>query len=128
MRRGKLLHEPGREQAHVSRQADQIDFVLLQRGDDFAIMLFARLALGWNDQGFESHALGDFEAAGLRLVGDDDGNAGVGNFARSDILGDGFEVRAASGEEDAEVFHEERLQLSAISFPTLHHNSPRLSS
>ena len=46
----KLLHEPGREQAHVSGQADQIDFVLLQRGDDFAIVLFARLALGRNDQ------------------------------------------------------------------------------
>ena len=38
----ELLHEPWREQAHVSSQADQIDLVLLQRSHDFAIMLFAR--------------------------------------------------------------------------------------
>src|SRR5271157_5094498 len=42
---GKLLHEPRRQQAHVSRKADKINFVLAQRGNDLAIMLFARLAL-----------------------------------------------------------------------------------
>src|SRR4029077_2006476 len=93
--------------------ADQVDFVLLQGSDDFAVMLFSWLALGRDDQGFESNAVCDFEAAGVRLVGDNDSDAGVGDLAGSHVVSDGFEVRAASGEKDAEVFHGS-YQLSAF--------------
>src|ERR1700676_1983745 len=42
----KLLDKPRREQAHISRKADEIDFVLLEGGNDFAVVLFACLAFG----------------------------------------------------------------------------------
>jgi hypothetical protein len=41
----KLLHEPRREQPHISGQADQIDVILLQRRHYLAVMLLARPAL-----------------------------------------------------------------------------------
>src|SRR5882757_5924447 len=37
----ELLHKPRREQAHVARQADEVDIVFSERSDDFAIMSFA---------------------------------------------------------------------------------------
>ena len=78
----KLLHEPGREQAHVSRQANQIDVVLLQGGYDFAIVLFALLAFGRDDHRSEAELARDLDSAGVGLVGDDDCDVGIGEFFR----------------------------------------------
>ena len=50
----KLLHKPWRKQPHISGKANQIDIVLLQRRDNFAVMLFPRLALRWNHQRIQS--------------------------------------------------------------------------
>jgi hypothetical protein len=55
--------------------------------------------------GFKSHAPGDFNSAGIGFVGDDDCDASVRDLSRRYVLSDGFEVRTASGEEDAEIFH-----------------------
>src|ERR1700729_2995524 len=41
----KLLHEPRREQAHISRETNKVDFVLLQCCDDFAVVFRALFAL-----------------------------------------------------------------------------------
>src|ERR1700675_1226319 len=41
----KLLHEPWREQAHVARQADEIDFIFSQRFYNCAVVLLAWLSL-----------------------------------------------------------------------------------
>ena len=64
-------------------------------------MVFSFAALGGNYLGSQAESLGGFDAAGLRFVGDDDGDAGVADFSGGDVAGDGFEVGAASGEEDA---------------------------
>ena len=103
---GKLLHEPGGEQAHVSGQADEVDFMIPERADDFAIVLFAGLAFRRNDKGSQAALAGGGDAGSVGLVGDDNCDAGVGDAARDYAVGDGDEVGAASGEEDAEGFHE----------------------
>src|SRR6185437_4099292 len=61
----KLLHKPGREQSHVSGEADEIDFVLLQRGHNIAIMVLSLLAFRRNDQRLKSEAFGSFDPAGV---------------------------------------------------------------
>ena len=101
----KLLHEPRREQAHVSREADQIHIVLLERGDDFAVVFLSRLALRWNHQRIQAALPCRGDARCVRFVGDDNGNARVRDAARVDAVGDGDEVRAASGEKNAEGMH-----------------------
>src|SRR6476646_6417112 len=108
----KLLHEPGREQAHISSQANEVDLVLPQGVYNFAIVFFALFALGRNNHRGQTESAGRFNSAGVKFVGDDDGDASARNLSRGHGACDGFEVGAASGEEDAKVFHEE---LSAVS-------------
>src|SRR5512141_1055963 len=55
---GKLLHEPGREKAHVSGQTNEIGLVLLERADDFAIVRLAIFALGWYDESVQAELSG----------------------------------------------------------------------
>ncbi len=69
----KLLHEPGREQAHVSREANQIHIVLLEHGDDFAFVLFSRPALRRNHQSSQAALPCGSDARSIRIIGDDDG-------------------------------------------------------
>ena len=64
----KLFYEPGREQAHISRETDEINFVLLQRGDHFAIVSFAFFALGRNDERFQATPFGSFYGSGIGAV------------------------------------------------------------
>jgi hypothetical protein len=40
----KLFDEAGREQAHVTGEADQLDAVFVQDADDLALVLLARAA------------------------------------------------------------------------------------
>jgi hypothetical protein len=46
--------EPGREQAHVARKADEIDIVSAQAGDHIGVVLNARTALGGEEFGGEA--------------------------------------------------------------------------
>src|SRR4051812_14936556 len=101
----KLLYKPGREQSHVPGQANQINFMLFQRGDNFAVMLFPCLAFGRNRQSGQSQAACDFEPTGISFIGDDYSNPRIGDFSRGYIPGDGLEVRAASRKQDPEVLH-----------------------
>ncbi len=40
----ELLYKPGREEAHVTGKADEIDFVVQECSHNFAVVFFARLA------------------------------------------------------------------------------------
>ena len=82
----KLLHEPGREQAHISSQANEVDLVLPQGGYNFAIVFFALFALGRNNHRGQTESAGRFNSAGVKFVGDDDGDAGARNLSRGHIL------------------------------------------
>ena len=101
----KLLHEPGREQAHVTGEADEIDFVVQERGHNFAVVFLARLAFRWNDECVEAALAGGFKTGSIGTVRDHDRDARIGNPASRNAVGDGHKIGAASGEENAEVFH-----------------------
>src|ERR1700722_8057064 len=99
---GKLLHEPGRQQPHISGKTDQFDFMLLQRGNDLAVMLLARSALGRNYQVVEPALACRRDPRRVGLVGNDHGYARIGNTARINAVRNGDEVRAAPGKEYSE--------------------------
>src|ERR1700756_3846371 len=101
----KLLHEPRREQPHVSRETYQVDRVLLQRSDNFAVMLLARLAFGWNHQRIQSALARGRNSGGVGLIRDDDSDARIRNAACIDAVCNGDEIRSASGEKHAQRFH-----------------------
>ena len=102
---GEVLHEPGRKQAHVPGQADQVNLVLFEGRDHFAIVIFSGLALGGNQNRREPQAACGFQASGVSFVGDDDGNPRIGDLPGRDVLGDGLEIRSAPRKQDAEVLH-----------------------
>src|SRR5208282_4841712 len=101
----KLLHKPGREQTHVSREANQIDFVPLEGGDDFAIVRFALCAPRGDHQRLQSALAGDGDSKCVGLVGDYYRYACVWNAPGVDAVGDGGKVRAPSGKKYADGFH-----------------------
>ena len=73
----KLLHEPGREQAEISGENDQLDSGLAQRLDDGAVMLQALASLAGKHQGGQAARLGGSDAARVLAVADDDGDLGA---------------------------------------------------
>src|ERR1035437_9819448 len=103
--RRKLLHEPGREQAHVTGEADEIDFVVQECSHNFAVVLLAGLTLRCNDERVEASMAGGFKTGSIRTVRNHDRNAGIGYPASRNAVGDGHKVGAASGKEDAEILH-----------------------
>ena len=56
--------ESSREQAHVAGEADEVDFVGLQSGDDFKVVLLALAAVGFDGDGFEATIARGGEAGG----------------------------------------------------------------
>src|SRR6266481_1613447 len=93
----KLLHEPGREQAHVAGEADKIDFAVQQCSCNFAIVLLAWPAFRRNDKRVKSSFAGGVKTRSIGAVRNHDGDAGVGYPARRNIVGDGYKIGAASG-------------------------------
>jgi hypothetical protein len=79
--------------------------VFFQRRDDFPVVLFARSAFRWNDYRIQSALAGGLDPRRVRLIRDDDGDPRVGNAPGVDAIGDGNEIRAASGEKNAEGMH-----------------------
>ena len=83
------------------------DLVLLKNRDDLAVVGFAFETFGGNGARRNPAGLGAFEAGGGGLVADDDGDFGVGDASGGDTIGEGFEIRAATAQEDADtVGHE----------------------
>jgi hypothetical protein len=101
----KLLHEPGREQPHVSGKANEIDGVLLQHGNNLAVVLFARFAFGRNHDRTEPTLARSGDSRRVGLVRDDDGDTRIRNAARINAVGNRDEVRSASGKKYAQIFH-----------------------
>ena len=94
--------ERWRKQAHVAGQANQIDAVLLQAGEDVGIVFGAGAAFGDVERvGRPRSWLRPGRALGH--VRDDDGDFDAGQTAGANGFGDGEEVGAAAGEKDAEA-------------------------
>src|SRR5260370_19627357 len=68
-----------REQAHVSRETDEVDFVLVKNGGNLPIVDFAFEALRRNDASLDAAGFGALNAGSAFAIADDDGNLRVGN-------------------------------------------------
>ena len=66
-------------------------------------MLGAFAAVGLNGERGEAAFASSGEAWRVGFIRDDDGDFGIRDAARGNAIGDGEEVRAASGEQDAET-------------------------
>ena len=75
----------------------------LQRGDDGGIVLGAFAAVGVDGERGETAFARSGEAGRVGFVRDDDGDFGIRDAAGGDAVRDGEEVRAATGEQDAET-------------------------
>ena len=95
--------EAGREQAHVTGEADEVDVVSADAGNQVGVVLGAGAAFGDEDGRGEVEVAGGGDAWGFGGVGEDDGDFDVEEAAFADRAGDGEEVGAAAGEEDAEA-------------------------
>src|SRR5437764_574678 len=95
--------ELGREQSHVAGQADELHTMLTKAGDHLLVVLRAREPLRLDHVRVQPALLGGDNSGSVGLVGDHHRNFSVGNSTGGDGIGDGQEVRAASGEQNAEL-------------------------
>ncbi len=95
--------EISREQAHVTGQADEIDAVLAEAGDDVGVVFSAWAAAGDEALGGQAQLARGGYARSADDVGEDDGNLDARKAALGDGAGDGQKVRSTSGEQDAEA-------------------------
>ena len=79
--------------------------MLLERGHDFPVMRLAVFAFGGNDERLQSALPGSFDSRRIGTVRNHERDLRTGDSACVNAVGDGNEVRAPSGEENAEVFH-----------------------
>jgi len=93
-----------RQDPHVSREADEIRSRLLENAGHGRLVLRAAREPGTFDGVSGKAAVArPLEAAGIRDVGDDRDDPGVGYAPRVDRIRDRLEVGAAAGEQDREV-------------------------
>ena len=86
----------GRQEAHITGQADQIDFVLVQHGDDLTIIGFAFQSFRWNRARGDTASFGTVDAGRSFAIADQDGDFGIGNSAGGNALRERFEIRTAA--------------------------------
>ena len=91
------------EQAHVAGQADEVDAVRAQAGENVGVVFGAGAALGDKERVVQAEIAGGGEAGSIGDVGDDDGDFDAGQAAFADRSGDGEEIGSAAGEKNAEA-------------------------
>ena len=103
MRLGIGGDEPRRKQAHVPGQANQVDAVLFQAGQNLGIVLGPATAFG------DEQRVGQAQFAAAAMPGAsatleiDHSNLNARQPSGADGFGDGEEIRPAAGEQDAEA-------------------------
>src|SRR5208283_4049259 len=95
--RRKLLHEPGREQAHVTGETDQVDLIVEKCSHNFAVVRLAWFTFRWNDQRVEAAMADGFEAGSIGTIRNHDRNPGIGYPARRNAVGNRHKIGAPSG-------------------------------
>jgi hypothetical protein len=99
---GKLAHEVSRQQAHEARQADQVHLPPAQFGHHHAVVHFAVQPFRGDAHGRDAAPPRDLEPRGLGAIGDHHRDGGA-DTAGGGAVGDGLEVRPASGAQNAQV-------------------------
>ena len=102
---GEGLHEGRRDDAHVAGETDEIDLVRVEGGDHLAVVVGAVAAGGGDAHGGEVQLAGRGEAGGIFPVRENDGDLCADEVPLADGFGDGEEVGASAGEEDAQALH-----------------------
>jgi len=105
IRRGNCCTNQGDSSRMYPAKADPLDGVLFQRGHYGLIMLFARTAFGGNHQSGQSALFRRLNSRSVRLIRDHGRDPCVPDASGIDAIRNGDEVRATSGEENAEVVH-----------------------
>src|ERR1700730_1022933 len=93
---GESGDEIWREKAHVTGEADEIDFVFVEDGEVLAIVGFALEAFGGDGAGGDAAGFGAVETGSAFAIADDDGDFGVGDAGGGNTVREGFEVGAAA--------------------------------
>ena len=97
----KLRNEATAQQAHVTRETDQIHAVGLQKNGHLRIKLSAVAAGGLDGAAGETKFAGEREAGGLGLIGKNEANLTV-QLTAQDVAGNGFEIRSPARQKDTE--------------------------
>src|SRR6185503_20169515 len=97
-------HEGGAQQAHEARQAYQIDLAPVELIDQQSVIDFAIQAFRGDRDGIEPPVARDGKPAGFRPVADHHRYLRV-EASGSRLIGYGFEVGSAAGEQNAQPLH-----------------------
>jgi hypothetical protein len=92
--------EDGREQAHVTGEADEFDVMRLQRCNDLAFMFGACAPATFDGERFDPTFGGAGKSRRFCVIAQDERDLGSGYFAAPDRSGERQHVRAATGDED----------------------------
>src|SRR5260370_28753721 len=92
----KFGDKKGREQAHVSGEADEINMEFVEDGRDLAVVGFALEAFRGNHTGLDSTRLRALDAGRALAIADNDGDLRVRNSSGCDAIRDRLEARTAA--------------------------------
>ena len=109
---GEARDEKRGEEAHVAGEADEIDLVLVEDGDDLAVVGFAFEAFAWDGDSGDIAGFGAVKAGSVFAVADDDGDFGVGDASRGEAVRKGFEVGAATAKQHPYALGHKRKTLA----------------
>jgi len=93
---GERRDEVGRKKAHVTCEADEVDSMFVEDGDDLAVVGFALQSFGRDGARSDAAGSGAVETGGAFAVADDDGDFRVGNAASGDAIRHSLEIRTAA--------------------------------
>src|SRR6266566_470852 len=88
--------EEGRQQTHVSREANEINFVLVENGGDLAVVNFALEAFRRDHARFDAACFGALDARRAFTIANDDGDLRSRDSSPRDAFRESFEVRATA--------------------------------
>ena len=113
----KTLDEVWRQQAHITGQADQINLVFPQNGNNLAIVRFALKPARRADLRCDSSRVGALNSLSAFSIGDNNSDVRIWNSARGNALRKSLKIRAASAQQHPNAFFHERKTLAQSSIP-----------
>src|SRR5213080_1937202 len=95
------VDESARENAHVTRETNQIDLTSPQSLHDFLIVLFACAPATLNYERFNPAPFCFFQTGGVCLIADDNRNLRIRNSTSINRIGQRHHVRTPTGDKNA---------------------------
>src|ERR1700736_6820907 len=92
----KTMNEIGRQQAHVTGQADQINLVFAQNGNNLAVVSLALKSARGDDLRRDPPHVGALNSLRAFAIGDNNSDARIWNAARGNAICEGLKIRASS--------------------------------